>query len=78
MMATSAKNTEIFKSNKIQEISSKIPIEMNLIMRGFQLENINGKNCIVETVEVDPINQVGLTLAKGFLVKSFKNYHDIL
>lgn len=77
MMSTSAKNTEIFKSNKIQEISSKIPIEMNLIMRGLRMENINGKNCIVEIVEVDPVNQVGLTLAKGFLVKNFKNFHDV-
>ena len=49
---------------------------MILGFRGLVLSNDENKLSIQEVVEIDPLNQVGISLARGFLKKNFKDYHN--
>lgn len=46
-------------------------------MKGQHLnKNDHGNLIQIESVKIDPLNQVGVALAKGFLLKAFKGYHE--
>ena len=45
-------------------------------MSSLKFEYVDNSLTIVNAIELDPLNQVGLLIAKGFLNMNFKNFYN--